>query len=77
MARDALTDENVFTKKEFQYGSDARSNVGYPNTTTPRLGANASAGEISAMRFYGGVAINRGLSAAEVGKTGDWLRARF
>ncbi len=29
VARDALTDENVFTKKEFQYGSDARSNVGY------------------------------------------------
>lgn len=29
VARDALTDENVFTKKEFQYGSDARANVGF------------------------------------------------
>lgn len=49
----------------------------YPNTTTPRLGANASAGEISAMRFYGGVVINRGLTSAEVGKTGAWLQAMF
>ncbi|ODR93532.1 hypothetical protein AUC70_11750 [Methyloceanibacter stevinii] len=28
VARDQLTDENVFSKKEFQYGVDARNNVG-------------------------------------------------
>lgn len=29
VARDNLSDENVFTKKEFQFGSDARAAVGY------------------------------------------------
>jgi len=29
VARDALTDENVFKNKEFQYGADARANVGF------------------------------------------------
>jgi phage major head subunit gpT-like protein len=29
VAKDKLTDENVFNKKEFVYGSDARGNVGF------------------------------------------------
>ncbi|NOR63256.1 MAG: hypothetical protein GQ535_12280 [Rhodobacteraceae bacterium] len=29
VAKDALTDDNVFHKKEFIYGSDARANVGF------------------------------------------------
>jgi phage major head subunit gpT-like protein len=29
VARDQLTDDNVFNNKEFQYGADARGNVGY------------------------------------------------
>lgn len=29
VSRDKSTDQNVFTKKEFQYGADSRGNVGY------------------------------------------------
>jgi len=29
VARDRLTDDNVFNNKEFQYGADARANVGF------------------------------------------------
>lgn len=29
VAKDALTDDNVFTRKEFVYGSDSRGNVGF------------------------------------------------
>lgn len=49
----------------------------YPNTTTPRLGANASGGENSAMRFYGGVATNRGLTTTEISDVGTWIQALF